>query len=61
MRTFATQIVALAGDFYGFPNRPISGDPTGQTFQDAFDSLARGRGRRKLKTTTHVSRRCANG
>ena len=35
------QIIALAGDFYGFPDRPISGDPTGQTFQDAFDSLAR--------------------
>jgi hypothetical protein len=34
------QIVALSGDFYGFPDRPISGDPTGQTFQDAFDSLA---------------------
>jgi hypothetical protein len=35
------QIVGLAGDFYGFPNRPISADSTGQTFQDAFDSLAR--------------------
>ena len=35
------QILALAGDFYGFPDRPISSDPTGQTFQDAFDSLAR--------------------
>ena len=35
------QILALAGDFYGFPDRAISADPSGQTFQDAFDSLAR--------------------
>ncbi len=35
------QIIGLAGDFYGFPDSPISSDPTGQTFKDAFDSLAR--------------------
>jgi len=34
------KIVALSGDFYGFPDRPVSSDPTGQTFMDAFNSLA---------------------